>query len=300
MNDNRLKLIFLFSFRENVLLVIRKIASVLNPKTDFGRPILEEKKSFAKMLSQGYRLEKEGPRNVLRGHFDHAKSDFCISVRRYSSDVKVFHQIVVNQEYSPVFDFIERKRGNNEIKYVIDAGANIGLTTIHIKSVYDKAEIVAVEPDSENYQMLVRNISLNDLKKVHALRAAVWHKNDELFLDTDFRDGEAWSISVSDKIATGRARASVQGLNIVTIMDKYNFDHIDLLKIDIEGAERFLFADSDTASAFLSVTRFIAMEIHNEYNITEKIKTILDQNGFEYFFSGELIIGFNSKIKIGK
>ena len=78
-------------------------------------------------------------------------------------------------------------------------------------------------------------------------------------------------------------------------MDKNNLKSITLLKIDIEGAERFIFDDNVDLS-FLSITKVIAIEIHDEFQIREKIYSILKKNNFHLFESGELTIGINTKL----
>jgi len=272
-------------------LFVRRMAAWVVPSTKMADGILKEKKAFKKLLQQGYDIERDGTRNLVKTKL--GSEDVQVSLRRYSSDLAVFHQIVVQKEYDPVITFIKQNGGENSIRRIVDAGANIGLTTVHLKKVFGAAEIVAIEPDAKNYAMLVRNIQLNGLDHVTPIQAAVWHKNEQLFLSSDFRDGKEWSISVNSKKQNENS-GSVRGLEIVEIMKMQGFEAIDLLKIDIEGAERFLFTDKKTAGAFLSVTRFLAMEIHNEYNIRETIEGILQASGFEYFFAGELIIGKNT------
>ncbi len=69
-----------------------------------------------------------------------------------------------------------------------------------------------------------------------------------------------------------------------------------LFKIDIEGGEKYLFEDEKQVRDFLSKTRFIAIEIHDEYDIRDKINGCLKDSGFEYFTTGDLTIGRNKNI----
>ena len=80
------------------------------------------------------------------------------------------------------------------------------------------------------------------------------------------------------------------------MLDKYKIGVVDLLKIDIEGAERFIFEDDALVAAFLGRTRFIVIEIHDEFNVRERICRCLAVNGFEYFDVGELTIGENRNL----
>ena len=67
------------------------------------------------------------------------------------------------------------------------------------------------------------------------------------------------------------------------------------MKIDIEGAERFIF-DNNNDLSFLKKTKIIAIEIHDEYNIREEIISILKENQFLLLESGELTIGINKSL----
>lgn len=74
-------------------------------------------------------------------------------------------------------------------------------------------------------------------------------------------------------------------------MEQNNFDCIDILKMDIEGAEKELFAASDLS--FLKHTKCIAIEIHDEFNCRNSIYQRLADYGFTRFNAGELTIGVN-------
>jgi hypothetical protein len=57
--------------------------------------------------------------------------------------------------------------------------------------------------------------------------------------------------------------------------------------MDIEGAERYLFADDETTFQTLRDTKFIAVEIHDEFRVRPRIYKYLDKFGLNYFGGGE-------------
>ena len=61
--------------------------------------------------------------------------------------------------------------------FIIDCGANIGLSVIYLKNLYPDAEIVAFEPDEQNFQLLQKNIASFGFKNVEARKEAVWTEN---------------------------------------------------------------------------------------------------------------------------
>ena len=137
--------------------------------------------------------------------------------------------------------------------------------------------------------MMLKNFQLNTCKAT-ALKQALWNESSNLEIDREFRDHREWAVAV-------KPGHGVQGITIPDLCKKYDFPRIDILKIDIEGAERFLFADEATASTFLPMTRYIAMEIHDEYHIKDRILGLLSKFGFFYSFHGELTIGVNENLQ---
>lgn len=72
-------------------------------------------------------------------------------------------------------------------KVIVDTGANIGLAAIFFANWYPEARIIAVEPDSSNYETLRKNIA--PYSNIVAVRAALWNENKEIQLVFLSRDG---------------------------------------------------------------------------------------------------------------
>jgi hypothetical protein len=106
-------------------------------------------------------------------------------------------------------------------------------------------------------------------------------------IDRTFRDGQDWSIATQEDVD-----GEITGISIQEIIIENRLTHISLLKIDIEGAERFIFKPGNDFS-FLKITEIIAIEIHDEFDIRKSINEILISNDFIIFESGELTIGLN-------
>ncbi len=226
---------------------------------------------------------------------DHEIGNYKVVLRKETSDASVFNQVLFEKEYKALADYVEQYTSKRSVGYIIDAGGNIGLTTLYFKRRFPNARIVTIEPDRNNLLMLKRNIRLNRMDEdVTTLRAGLWGNSQHLEIDRGFRDGKEWSITlVPSKDA--RNHAGVQGYTVREIMDKYGFPHVDILKIDIEGAEQFVFGDDDHVAGFLEKVKFIALEIHDEFSVRSKILLQLMSNHFEYFHSGELTIGVNRR-----
>ncbi len=202
-----------------------------------------------------------------------------------SSDLEVFNQVWGRDEYSKAAELVDRKNPDKEL-IMIDAGANVGYTALFFYHFFPGARIIAIEPDPGNFSILEKNILQNQPNKITAIKAGIWSHRCNLLVDKSFRDNREWSIQVKEV----EKETDLQGLHILDIMQDHGIEQIDLLKIDIEGAEKYLFDDSPRAKEFLSKTNVLALEIHEEEISRQYVHDILSSNGFTYFDYSDLTI----------
>jgi FkbM family methyltransferase len=220
--------------------------------------------------------------------------DKHIRLRKFpSSDIFVYNQVFGYKEYDPVVAAFNKnfKIKDSDTINLIDAGSNIGLTSIYFLEKYKNIEIVAIEPEGNNFKSLEYNLSnFNNVKKVNA---GIWSRDAKLKIINDFRDKSDWAFRVEEsKDDTG-----LEAFSINSIAKAYNFEFIDILKIDIEGSEKELFTSPNSDLEFLNITKCIALEIHDEFKCREDIYKILSQYGFTFFDVAETTIAINTKLK---
>lgn len=230
-------------------------------------------------LKNGYKIDEEASAYVV------SKEGVQILLRKGSSDLKVFRQIIINEEFKNVVQLIHQH--DIKIKNVIDAGANIGLTTLYLKEHFPETEILCIEPDASNQAQLSQHIALNNLTEVDLIRGGVWSHNSWLNIDNTFRDGLEWSRRLQP---TENERGSIPVYSINHILAEKQWESINLLKMDIEGAEEMIFSESADLS-FLSKVKVIAIEIHDMFEAGHRIVEALHNYNFKIYFSGELVIG---------
>lgn len=172
-----------------------------------------------------------------------------IYVRGKGSDLEVLNDVLLK------FCYKFRTRIDFEPKAIIDCGANIGLTSVFFRSMYPDAEIYAVEPEENNYRLMVENLERYD--NIHSINTGIWSR--DTYLRVDNPDAEAWGFSFHE--TEDSADGGVKALSIRSIMEQYGIDSIDILKIDIEGAEREVF--SEDCEYWLSRTRVLIIELHD-------------------------------------
>lgn len=165
---------------------------------------------------------------------------------------------------------------------IIDAGANIGIATLWFLSQYPGAKLVCVEPDLSNFRLLQANFdSRNDviLEQV-ALGAA-----DESVTLHLAAHGAMHSV-VDSGPAVGTL--SVSQVRLDTLMDRHCIEHVDLLKLDVEGSE---FDCVRGLGDRLANVRVIVGEFHERLVDEDAFYSYLDGNGFRqvhktYFGTG--------------
>jgi FkbM family methyltransferase len=149
--------------------------------------------------------------------------------------------------------------GLSSVRTIVDAGANIGTASIFLLRTYPDATVIALEPEPGNFEILQKNLSYYSPRAI-PVRKALWHHPEVLSLARgSFRDGGEWSTQV--KSTGDRGADTVEGVTLPDLMAAHKLTTIDILKVDIEGAERFIFRED--VSAWLDKVRCIAIELHD-------------------------------------
>ena len=256
-----------------------------------GGPAAKEKQNKrvdkiyeALALQQKTKLNKDGKKYAA---YSLPGSDYEVWIRPYTSDGKTFEQIFIRNEYECVVE-IYRQFFPDPAETIIDCGANIGLASIWFFLRYPGTSFTVVEPFRESADLAEMNFNQCGLNKYTMLHGGVWNRDTTLMLNRVFRDGKEWSISLEESKGENR---NINGYSLSKIVANIQ-GNIDILKIDIEGAEKVIFED-ETATDFLHKVKCIAIEIHDELFIREKIYSVLKENNFFYYNTGELTIAIN-------
>ena len=179
-----------------------------------------------------------------------------VKLRLGSSDISVFNGIFRWQEYG--WDLERAPRA------IIDGGAYIGLSAIYFTLRYPGVRVIAVEASEANYNLLVRNTEA--FPNVEPVHAALWPQAGSLVL-TDPGTG-LWGLQVRDAgeqdhqpgSRGGPSPDPVRAITIADIIRDHQLDRVDLLKVDIEGAEKELFG---APAPWLSQVDAICIELHD-------------------------------------
>jgi FkbM family methyltransferase len=170
-----------------------------------------------------------------------------IILRLGTTDVAAFEHVFINDEYG--FSLAQ------EPSIIVDAGANVGMSSAYFSLRYPAARIIAIEPEPTNFELLKKNAKL--FPKVFPINAALWsHEGSVCIQDAG---GGNWGMRVADSISSD---LSIRCTTMSSLLKEFDIGQIDLLKVDVEGAECEIFADS---SSWISHVGVICAELHDRF-----------------------------------
>ncbi len=171
-------------------------------------------------------------------------------VRSGTLDVKVAISSLVEQEHRDV--------KCDDPRFIIDAGANIGSASIYFARRFPNARIIAVEPEKDNFEMLCKNAE--PYPNIVPIQAALWSERTM----REIQDRHTGSLGFTISETTNRKQATGQKVDCLTIqdlMEQHGIDRIDLLKMDIEGAEKEVLGNSD---GWINKVNALTAELHDK------------------------------------
>ena len=180
---------------------------------------------------------------------------------------------VIGQVKEIIFDEIYFFKPLSSTDVVIyDCGANVGVASIYLKKLYPTAKIYAFEPDPNIVNYFKKNINHNNITGIKVIEKAVWINNGTISFNSEGADGGS--------IGNNKNSISLECIRLKDLIEKET--GIDLLKIDIEGAELEVLRDCKDV---LNKVHHLFVEYHSDKTKSQKLPEILDilsTAGFRY------------------
>jgi FkbM family methyltransferase len=201
-----------------------------------------------------------------------------IRIRVQSSDFLVLRQVLLDREYESPGALVP--------SVIIDAGANIGVTSVFYANRYPGARIFAIEPEISNFEMLVKNAA--PYKTIVPIHGALWSRATSVAV-CSVQNFSHWGVRVSEEPSI----ISAPAFTVSDLMSQYQLDFIDILKLDIEGAEMEVF---ETSGPWIGKVGMLAVETHDRFrpgcsNAFEEVAA-----GFPHHLKqGEIEFAFRAK-----
>lgn len=160
---------------------------------------------------------------------------------------------------------------------ILDCGSNIGISVLRFKHLYPKARITAFEADPDIAQILSYNLAQNGAADVQVVPAAVYRRTGKLVFSSHQVEAGHVLNTQEMPIVTEENMVEIDCVRLADYLDQ----HIDFIKMDIEGAEYKVLPDC--ADKLHNVDKMV-IEVH--FNTTQSkdlalIYQVLADSGFQ-------------------
>ncbi len=184
------------------------------------------------------------------GRYRHPAFAHPLEIRIGTTDFKV------SRQWSVMNEACSRGEG---CRLVVDAGANIGASSLRLADRFPGSRVVAIELEEANHRLLQRNAGVNP--RIEVRHAGLWSRPAMLRVDNT-HGGTAWAHFA---VEGGEAdEVGVPGITVDRILEEmasHGIDRIDVLKIDIEGGELDVLQSCD---AWIDRVDAIMIELHED------------------------------------
>ena len=200
-------------------------------------------------------------------------------IKLFGKDFLISDSLSFYFSYKEIFiDNIYKFNATSSNPKIIDLGSNVGTSIMYFKKLYPESKILGIEADPEIFKILEKNIKSHNFSDVKLLNKAISNTSQE-------------TIKFYQEGADGGRTHPIDGKSFIEIptidLDSLLFENIDLLKIDIEGAE----TDVLLSTQKLDKVKNIFIEYHsfiNNRQTLDKILNKLSENGFRYIIHSQL------------
>ncbi len=170
-------------------------------------------------------------------------------------------------------------------KLILDCGGNIGCAAVYFANEYPNAQIYSIEPEKNNFKLLTFNTNFYD--NIHPIRSALWNK--ETFIRVEDK-----GFGLAGYMTSETAKDDPNALKTTTVaklLSESGFDEIDLLKIDIEGAEKEVFG-APNVDDWLPKVNVLVIELHDRMKKGCSYEFFKAVSKYKWFFAfrGENLI----------
>lgn len=181
-----------------------------------------------------------------------------------------FEEIFKSRLYAPYLE-------NKPDAKVLDLGANLGTFSLYASKY--ASQIWSLEPDPENFNAFSYMVAFNHLDNVKPIQKAIFIENGMFPFHQNLNKTMK---SLHGAIDDGSSEApQVEAITLDKLFEDEGIEHIDLMKLDIEGTEAELLA-SEGFSKVASKISVIVGERHSwNGRHPNQLNEALKNNGFK-------------------
>ena len=201
---------------------------------------------------------------------------FTVSVLDYDIFLAIFRQVFVRNVY-----YVNTK---NKAPTIIDCGGNMGMTVLYWKYLFPESKVTVFEPSREVVGVLRNNIAQNKLQNIRVVEAAV--SNREGRASMYMRGAAACGNTLSSSINDATINKESGSYEVETVkLSRFIETEIDILKMDIEGAEGMVCDEIMKAGKFACIKELVMEYHYYPQEPTNSLSSLLDTLKKSYFES---------------
>jgi FkbM family methyltransferase len=178
-------------------------------------------------------------------------SGTIIALRDCRTDLAIFEQVILLGDCLPV-------EAGEYPEYIIDAWAHIGCSSIYYALKYPGARILAVEAAASNFKQLCKNVE--KISAIRPLHAAVFYRTGQVMVTNPTDEPWGYQVGSPDQ-SPPDSGSMIRAMTINELIQFSGFPRVDILKLDIEGAEKEIF-ETD-AKSWLPMVHVMTVELHD-------------------------------------
>ena len=219
----------------------------------FYKKHLSWRPSYYKKSWKAYKYLENYKEYLQNKHNDYQfRGGMNFSFNEKESANHVFSEIFIGECY-PINESTKQE------KVIIDIGANIGFFTIYALIKNPNSQILAVEANPKNFEILKNNIYENSLSD--NVRVFNYVVTSEPGLQPFYLSSNSgWSSIYNERGAKNGKIIHVDSTSLSRLLENNKLNVIDLLKIDIEGAEYDIMLKDKFLENFIVKELFIEVD----------------------------------------
>jgi len=273
--------------KEMNLFYKRKISTLQKVKIHLSHKLRKNFSEDTLLLIRGLKNRKIRMLTSLKKAPRHTE----MTTKIFGPEIKLGDSLSFYHLYKEIFvKELYKFKTDNEKPFIIDGGANIGMSCIYFKTLFPNARILAFEADIKIFELLKFNIESFNFKNIELHNLALWKEEGKLLFSSDGADG-------GKVTSNSEPTANLTQVKAIALKNYLN-EPVDMLKLDIEGAETLVL---ESCKDLLHNVKNIFVEYHSFVNQPQslgKILSILESNGFRYYIDNEGVFSTNPLFQI--
>jgi len=250
--------------------MIKELSSSFKKAKKLQASFLEKGKIFFSIVQWELKKKsKKKQKNIVKGEF----LGFSFLSYNYWTIDYLFDEIFLNNEYY--------FKTQNKTPLIMDCGSNIGMSILYFKHLYPNSRIIGFEPNPNSFKLLKKNVEENNLKNVEINNLGLYNEESEIsfYIDSNL----STLIGSINKDRGGNKELKVSAKKLSSYLK--DVEEVDLVKIDVEGAEINIIMELLESNTLNKVKEYIIEYHHNmgeDRSNLSSFLAIFETNGYDY------------------